>query len=143
MSLRQNFLHSVVLASTLCVGQDSLIFQIADIALPQVRRRNASSSDSDGDTDDEIQRIQARRQQQTLGKGGASDDDEYGGSTDVGSEEETTDTRLLPSQSSEVKPHTNLLDLPSFFSKHHFLLYGNFDTTERKQLTRYVTAFDG
>ena len=59
------------------------------------------------------------------------------------SEVERTDTRLTPPPPSGLKSSTNLLDLPSFFSKHHFLFYGDFDATERKQLTRYITAFDG
>ena len=45
----------------------------------------------------------------------------------------------------EGKPKTqeNLHDLPNFFSECHFLLYGNFEPTERRQLTRYIMAYDG
>ena len=126
------------------LDKDQFTFQFADLADPQAGFQNASASDSGDDTDDEIKRIQARQQQQVPGKEGANDDDDdYGGSTDVDSEEEGTNTRLTPPPLSGVKSRTNLLDLPSFFAKYHFLLYGDFDAAERKQLTRYITAFDG
>ena len=38
---------------------------------------------------------------------------------------------------------TNLLELPEFFSKMVFLLYGEFEPDERRLLTRYITAYNG
>lgn len=95
---------------------------------PPVRQES-----SDDDTDDEIQRIQA---QQRRGQGGQKDDDDgiYSGSTDIDSDEENNGGPTAK---------RNLLNLPTFFSKCHFLLYGSFDPADRRQLTRYITAYDG
>ena len=59
--------------------------------------------------------------------------------TKVSSEE------LGSSKEAEGKPETqeNPHDLPHFFSECHFLLYGNFEPSERRQLTRYIIAYDG
>ena len=93
---------------------------------------NEPSSDG-GDTDDEVQRIQALQQKRGRDK---EDDDGgiYSGSTDVESNEETEE---------DSKTKKSLLDLPNFFSKCHFLLYGNFEPAKRRLLTRYITAYDG
>ena len=37
----------------------------------------------------------------------------------------------------------DLLNLPDFFSKMTFFLYGEFDSDERRMLSRYITAYDG
>ena len=80
-------------------------------------------SSSECDTDEEVQRLKKKTSQS---------DDDYGGSTEVESEEE-----------SGLTTKRNLMDLPNFFLKHHFLFYGTFDPNERKLLFRYITAYNG
>ena len=46
-------------------------------------------------------------------------------------------------ESARPKELSGLPTLPSFFSEQHFLLYGEFDQIERRQLNRYITAYDG
>lgn len=46
-----------------------------------------------------------------------------------------------------IEPESNtnksLLDLPTFFSDCHFLLYGDFDASDTKLIKRYITAYSG
>lgn len=37
----------------------------------------------------------------------------------------------------------SLTNLPDFFSKCHFFLYGNFSPSDRRLLVRYITAYNG
>jgi len=38
---------------------------------------------------------------------------------------------------------THTPNLADFFEDKHFLLYGDFDEKERRQLRRYITAYGG
>ena len=38
---------------------------------------------------------------------------------------------------------SGLPDLPEFFSGKHFFFYGDFDSAQRRLLTRYVAAYNG
>lgn len=87
-------------------------------------------------------------------------DDEYGGSTDEESnntepieggssgddtEDEIRRIRAKPAQSAKDPGSSpgDIPDLPDFFSKKHFLLFGKFESEERRQVNRFITAFNG
>ncbi|XP_077999966.1 DNA repair protein XRCC1-like [Glandiceps talaboti] len=78
----------------------------------------ASEGSSGSDTEDEIERVR----QQTKQKKTEENDDIYGGSTD---------------EESDVP------QLPDFYSKLCFFLYGNFAAKERRLLTRLIVAYNG
>ena len=46
-------------------------------------------------------------------------------------------------QSAKPKERPSLPELPEFFEGAHFLLYGEFEHTERRFLNRYITAYNG
>lgn len=83
-----------------------------------------SMPSEDDNTDEEIERIKHQA--------------EYPCSSTT--EELCTRDKEQSSSSNKLK---DLKDLPEFFSKFHFLLYGNFSTNDRKLLTRYITAYNG
>ena len=122
---------------------DQFTFQFADLADPQARFQNASASDSGDDTDDEIKWIQLTNSNRSLVK-----------------KEPTTTMMIMvdplmwtakwKGPTPDWHLHHSLgwnqaqiywISLPS--SQNHFLFYGEFDAAERKQLTCYITAFDG
>ncbi|XP_072166365.1 DNA repair protein XRCC1-like [Diadema setosum] len=82
------------------------------------------AGDSSGeDTEDEIQRVRDKPAE-----------DPYGGSTD---EEEDSKPETSSSSPGDIP------DLPDFLSGKHFLLYGKFDPEERRQVNRFIVAFNG
>ncbi|XP_048224782.1 DNA repair protein XRCC1 isoform X2 [Perognathus longimembris pacificus] len=86
-----------------------------------------SGTDASGDTEDELRRVAAQRQQRHPAGPGENGEDPYAGSTD-----ENTDSEDLP-----------VPELPDFFQGKRFFLYGEFPGDERRRLIRYVTAFNG
>ncbi len=69
-----------------------------------------------------------------------NDDDIYNASTD---EEDNTAIAQRAASGSEDGDLPDLPDLPDFFSGKHFLLYGQMSQADRRQLTRYIVAYDG
>ena len=70
-------------------------------------------------------------------------DDPYGGSTD---EDEPSTSKPAPINNHRAghdSDDSGLPDLPDYFTDKHFYLYGDFASTERRLLTRYITAYNG
>lgn len=89
-------------------------------------------SSSGHDTEDEIRRVME------------DEEDPYGGSTECDTDDEDeTNGKQKDINATVQSLSTNLLDLPDFFSKMVFLLYGEFEPEERRTLTRYITAYNG
>ncbi|XP_056652962.1 DNA repair protein XRCC1 isoform X2 [Monodelphis domestica] len=92
-------------------------------------------TDDSGDTEDELRRVAEQREQKRPpdpAENGGGDDDPYAGTTDENTDDEGPEPPDLP-----------IPELPDFFQGKHFFLYGEFPGEERRQLVRYVTAFDG
>jgi hypothetical protein len=68
------------------------------------------------------------------------DDDIYGASTD---EDEKIATKTLSPGKASPSKTKDLPDLPNFFSKKNFMMYGEFSNSERKTLNRFIVAYDG
>lgn len=108
------------------------------------KRKNVSppspqeTSSSDRDTEDELKRVQKEEEKETE----QQEEDIYGGTTDDEQEETTNKDEAEPaddvSSGSEDLP-----SLPDFFSHKHFLLYGEIESTTRRLLIRYITAYNG
>ena len=60
--------------------------------------------------------------------------DPYGGSTD---DEGGTKKKIQGSSPKDIP------ELPDFFSNKHFMLFGAFDGEERRQINRFIVAFNG
>lgn len=89
--------------------------------------------DSAADTEDELQRVENESRQKKKAAAGtkaAKDEDPYGGSTDENTDAEDEQDHPVP-------------ELPDFLSGKHFFLYGKFPNNERRQLLRYIVAFNG
>ncbi|XP_019724633.1 DNA repair protein XRCC1 isoform X1 [Hippocampus comes] len=85
--------------------------------------------DSADDTEDELQRVESENRQKNS-KALTREEDPYAGSTDENTDAEQEQDRPIP-------------DLPDYLDGKHFFLYGKFPNNERRQLTRYITAFNG
>lgn len=80
--------------------------------------------------------------------GEAKDDDAdpYGDSTD---NDEPSAKKALSSDVTKMEVDddddndSGLPELPDFFTDKNFFLYGDFSVSERRLLTRYITAYDG
>ncbi|XP_074075531.1 DNA repair protein XRCC1 isoform X2 [Macrotis lagotis] len=90
-------------------------------------------TEESGDTEDELRRVTKLRDQRQPPDPGENGEDPYAGSTD-----ENTDNEEGPEP-----PDHPIPQLPDFFQGKHFFLYGEFPGEERRQLVRYVTAFNG
>ncbi|XP_072281993.1 DNA repair protein XRCC1 [Pyxicephalus adspersus] len=87
--------------------------------------------ESGGDTEDELRKMEEEKVKRE--KNSAPEDtDPYAGSTD-----ENTDV--------EEEPEVDLPipDLPDLFAGKRFFLYGEFPSSERRTLQRYIVAFNG
>lgn len=58
-------------------------------------------------------------------------------------DDKSDETSTKPTSSKVEKQDEDLPELPNFFNNMRFLLYGEFSAAERKQLNRYIVAFDG
>ncbi|XP_037676558.1 DNA repair protein XRCC1 isoform X3 [Choloepus didactylus] len=92
-----------------------------------------NGAEDSGDTEDELRRVAEQKEQRQPAGQGENGEDPYAGSTD-----ENTDSEDGPESPSLPVP-----ELPDFFQGKHFFLYGEFPGDERRQLIRYVTAFNG
>ncbi|KAK6173680.1 hypothetical protein SNE40_017088 [Patella caerulea] len=116
-------------------------------------------SDSSGDTEDELERAREKikkHKAEAESKAAVkkeSDADLYGGSTD---EDEPMDTSVskvktspkpmktaVPYDEEEGSDDSGLPELPDFFTNKTFFLYGEFSDTDKRLLTRYITAYNG
>ncbi|KAM3921905.1 DNA repair protein XRCC1 isoform 2-T2 [Leptodactylus fuscus] len=88
--------------------------------------------DSGGDTEDELRKMEEQKQAAKKEQRSPPGDDPYAGSTD-----ENTDVEEEPEVSLPIP------ELPDLFIGKHFFLYGEFPSTERRLLQRYITAFNG
>ncbi|XP_027714032.1 DNA repair protein XRCC1 isoform X4 [Vombatus ursinus] len=84
------------------------------------------------DTEDELRRVAELRDQKQPPDPGENGEDPYAGSTDENTDDEG------PEPSDQPIP-----ELPDFFQGKHFFLYGEFPGEQRRQLVRFVTAFNG
>ncbi|XP_064651039.1 DNA repair protein XRCC1-like [Lineus longissimus] len=108
---------------------------------------SSTDMDSDADTDDEIQRHLAadkakKQQKKSPAKPAARADDDniYGASTD---EDEAPAVKAKSPAMASPSKSQDLPDLPNFFTKKNFMLYGDFSNSERKALSRFIVAYDG
>ncbi|KAG8515362.1 DNA repair protein XRCC1, partial [Galemys pyrenaicus] len=92
-----------------------------------------NGAEDSGDTEDELRRVAEQKEQRQPPGQEENGEDPYAGSTD-----ENTDNEGHPESPSLPVP-----ELPDFFQGKHFFLYGEFPGDERRQLSRYVTAFNG
>eukprot|EP00112_Aurelia_sp_Birch-Aquarium-sp1_P026789 Seg973.2 transcript_id=Seg973.2/GoldUCD/mRNA.D3Y31 product="DNA repair protein XRCC1" protein_id=Seg973.2/GoldUCD/D3Y31 len=102
-------------------------------------------TDSDEyDTEDELRKARDAMEKEGTNDDG-DDDDEYGGSTEDETDDGNGKATKSKAQEESARPKevSGLPTLPSFFDDQHFLLYGEFDQIERRQLNRYITAYDG
>ncbi|XP_074163129.1 DNA repair protein XRCC1 isoform X1 [Sminthopsis crassicaudata] len=89
-------------------------------------------TDDSGDTEDELRRVVKPKDQKQPQDQGENGEDPYAGSTDENTEDESPEP-----------PDQPIPELPDFFQGKHFFFYGEFPGEERRQLVRYVTAFNG
>ncbi|XP_069057429.1 DNA repair protein XRCC1 isoform X2 [Pleurodeles waltl] len=87
------------------------------------------AEDSGGDTEDELRRITEKKQTK-LEPSVKKEKDPYAASTDENTDIDDDVDLPIP-------------ELPDFFTGKHFYLYGDFPSTERRMLYRYITAFNG
>ncbi|XP_012589111.1 PREDICTED: DNA repair protein XRCC1 isoform X2 [Condylura cristata] len=92
-----------------------------------------NGAEDSGDTEDELRRVAEQKEQRQPPGQEENGEDPYAGSTD-----ENTDNEGHPES-----PSLPIPELPDFFQGKHFFLYGEFPGDERRQLSRYVTAFNG
>ncbi|KAJ3597951.1 hypothetical protein NHX12_001466 [Muraenolepis orangiensis] len=84
--------------------------------------------DSAMDTEDELQRVETGRT--AAGVKRMKQEDPYGGSTDENTDAEDEKDQPIP-------------ELPDYLTGKRFFLFGKFPNNERRQLLRYITAFNG
>ncbi|XP_052003096.1 DNA repair protein XRCC1 isoform X2 [Xyrauchen texanus] len=85
------------------------------------------------DTEDELNRVQmeSRKKKATRESAGeVKDEDPYGGSTDENTDAEEEEDKPIP-------------ELPDFLTGKFFYLYGKFPDHQKRQLQRYIVAFNG
>lgn len=104
--------------------------------------------ESEEDTDDELRKAaernkQKKKQQEKAetnpDQGKASAAKKEGDPYDVATDEEQDN----PASKDEGGSDSGVPDLPEFFSDKHFFFYGDFESAERRLLTRYVAAYNG
>ncbi|XP_069496969.1 DNA repair protein XRCC1 [Ambystoma mexicanum] len=88
------------------------------------------AEDSGGDTEDELRRITEQKRVKLESSTKNVEEDPYTVSTDENTDIDDDVDLPIP-------------ELPDFFTGKHFFLYGDFPSTERRMLYRYITAFNG
>ncbi|XP_042597798.1 DNA repair protein XRCC1 [Cyprinus carpio] len=98
---------------------------------------DAGGPEDDGsgmDTEDELNRVEMESRRKKALKESASvqvkDEDPYGGSTDENTDAEEEEDKPIP-------------ELPDFLTGKRFYLYGKFPDNQKRQLQRYIIAFNG
>ncbi|XP_050988094.1 DNA repair protein XRCC1 isoform X2 [Labeo rohita] len=85
------------------------------------------------DTEDELNRVEMERRKKKAVKESTAkvkDEDPYGGSTDENTDAEEEEDKPIP-------------ELPDFLKGKRFYLYGKFPDNQKRQLQRYIIAFNG
>ncbi|XP_051721823.1 DNA repair protein XRCC1 [Ctenopharyngodon idella] len=85
------------------------------------------------DTEDELNRVEMESRRKKAVKesaGVVKDEDPYGGSTDENTDAEEEEDKPIP-------------ELPDFLTGKRFYLYGKFPDNQKRQLQRYIIAFNG
>uniref|UniRef100_A0A673KVM5 X-ray repair complementing defective repair in Chinese hamster cells 1 n=1 Tax=Sinocyclocheilus rhinocerous TaxID=307959 RepID=A0A673KVM5_9TELE len=86
------------------------------------------------DTEDELNRVEMESRRKKAAKESAAvqvkDEDLYGGSTDENTDAEEEEDKPIP-------------ELPDFLTGKRFYLYGKFPDNQKRQLQRYIIAFNG
>ncbi|XDV40828.1 hypothetical protein PO909_009829 [Leuciscus waleckii] len=85
------------------------------------------------DTEDELNRVEMESRKKKAAKespGKVKDEDLYGGSTDENTDAEEEEDKPIP-------------ELPDFLKGKRFYLYGKFPDNQKRQLQRYIIAFNG
>ncbi|KAK7158276.1 hypothetical protein R3I93_009477 [Phoxinus phoxinus] len=85
------------------------------------------------DTEDELNRVEMERRKKKAAMespGKVKDEDPYGGSTDENTDAEEEEDKPIP-------------ELPDFLKGKRFYLYGKFPDNQKRQLLRYIIAFNG
>nr|XP_022340749.1 DNA repair protein XRCC1-like [Crassostrea virginica] len=109
-------------------------------------------TDSGGDTEDELERVKAKLASESKDSnpyGDSTDEDEPAKKSKLSPSKDTSDPKPSTSQHSgalktgEDSDDSGLPELPDYFTDKHFFLYGDFPGSERRLLTRYITAYDG
>nr|XP_022341040.1 DNA repair protein XRCC1-like [Crassostrea virginica] len=109
-------------------------------------------TDSGGDTEDELERVKAKLASESKDSnpyGDSTDEDEPAKKSKPSPSKNTSDSKPSTSQHSgamktgEDSDDSGLPELPDYFTDKHFFLYGDFPGSERRLLTRYITAYDG
>ncbi|XP_071178035.1 DNA repair protein XRCC1-like [Mytilus edulis] len=123
---------------------------------PKPSKEAMDMSDSGDDTEDEVRRVKAEIDN-PKGSVKKDDDDPYNASTDEeapsSSKKESPIKKGAQSSSKKEPPSKNgavddgndsgFPELPDFFRKKHFLLYGEYNERTRRSMVRYITAYDG
>ncbi|KAK3590492.1 hypothetical protein CHS0354_015481 [Potamilus streckersoni] len=125
---------------------------------------NTKSGDSGEDTEDEIRRVKERLAIKTTAMADDKEDnkdkeDIYGVSTDEDEPVPGTskDQTLMLEEDEEIEKEeyrkkegdgdngsdSGLPELPDFFTEKHFFLYGDFKSSDRRLLNRYIAAYNG
>lgn len=113
---------------------------------PKKEVKHMRDSDSGDDTEEEVRKAKAKIEKGDDTPKKKDDDDIYDASTDE--DEPSSSKKTTPKKDSTVKngddgSDSGFPELPDFFRKKHFLLYGEFNEKTRRSMIRYITAYDG
>ncbi|XP_052074822.1 DNA repair protein XRCC1-like [Mytilus californianus] len=101
-------------------------------------------SDSGDDTEDEVRRVKAKidNPKGSLKKDD-DDNDPYNASTDEDAPSSSKKESPIKNGAVDDGNDSGFPELPDFFRKKHFLLYGDYNERTRRSMVRYITAYDG
>ncbi|CAB4018310.1 Hypothetical predicted protein [Paramuricea clavata] len=99
-------------------------------------------SGSGHDTEDEIRRV-VKDEEDPYNCSTECETDDDDGDGDGDDVIKKANHKLEDKTTLTKSPTVDLINLPDFFSKMTFFLYGEFDSEERRMLIRYITAYDG
>lgn len=98
-------------------------------------------SDSGDDTEDEVRRLKAEidNPKGSLKKDD-DDNDPYNASTDEDAPSSSKKESPIKNGAVDDGNDSGFPELPDFFRKKHFLLYGDYNDRTRRSMVRYITA---
>lgn len=114
---------------------------------PNKEVKYMSDSDSGDDTEEEIRKVKAKIEKGKVTTPKKKDDDDiYDASTDE--DKPSSSKKTPPKKETDVKngdddSDSGFPELPDFFRKKHFLLYGELNEKTKRSMIRYITAYDG
>jgi len=142
---------SIVPAATDTIRDNSP--QIAmEEPMPGPSRATDEVEEDECDTEDELRKARddisfLYKDKKRHSDDAEDDDDEYGGSTEDESDNDRKDDHAASEPSKDQNKCeavlSNLPPLPNYFNRESFLIYGDFEPTERRRLVRYITAYNG